>query len=217
MIKIGISCRITSEHAYIEQRNSLALDWIKFCENVGFFPVLIPNGLSDVHNYCESLELDGIILSGGNNISPKLYQSEESLDDVYEVRDSTEHDLVKYGLRNNLPILGVCRGMFYLNAFFSGKLTHFVVGHVGELHRVKFDSYTNFFSKVKRVNSYHNHVIRPDDLAKELIPFARCDDGFVEAFKHTSLPIFGLLWHPERAPIDIETQHFIFSIFKKES
>jgi len=164
MLKVGISCRMTEESAYSELRNTLALDWITFCERIQIIPVLIPNGLKDIEKYCKSLELDAIILSGGNNISPRLYQSEQELDDVYEIRDQTEYDIIRYSIKNGIPLLGVCRGMFIINAFFKGSLTHFVSGHVGTMHPVQFAGYANLFSKRKSVNSYHNHAIFPLNL-----------------------------------------------------
>jgi len=37
-------------------------------------------------------------------------------------------------------------------------------------------------------------------LGRDLMPIATCPhDGTVEAFKHNHLPIWGTIWHPERA------------------
>lgn len=215
MIKVGISCRVTEEQAYSELRNSLALDWVTFCEKLQLIPVLIPNGLTNVGKYCSELALDAVILSGGNNVSPKRYQSEEELDDVYDIRDQTESDIIFYCTDNDIPLIGVCRGMFMINIFFEGSLTHGVLGHVGITHPVKFHAYTNFFSAEKSVNSYHNQAIFPSNLSKNLIPFAYANDGTIEAFKHCSHRVFGLLWHPEREPHDEETQNFIHTILTR--
>jgi putative glutamine amidotransferase len=45
------------------------------------------------------------------------------------------------------------------------------------------------------VNSYHSGCIFK--LGSDLDAFAWADD-FVEGFKHHTLPIWGLVWHPER-------------------
>ncbi len=216
MKKIGITCRMTDASAYSELRNSLALDWIDFCERLQVLPVLIPNGLADPGTYCSDLGLDAVILSGGNNISPKLYQSDQELDDVYDIRDETEYNIIDYCVKHDIPLLGVCRGMFLINAYFKGSLTHFIEGHVAVTHPVKFQYYTDVFSCIKNVNSYHNQAILPSNLSDNLIPFAHADDGSIEAFRHSNHLVFGLLWHPERDTDDLETQSFIRTILMKE-
>ena len=123
MLKIGISCRVTEELKYSEIRNSLSLDWINYLEDLKFTPVLIPNGLSDFPQFIKILELDGIILSGGNNVDPELYGSKIKMESVFTVRDKSEYHLIEYALLNQIPLIGVCRGMSIINIYFKGKLT----------------------------------------------------------------------------------------------
>ena len=53
-----------------------------------------------------------------------------------------------------------------------------------------------------QVNSFHNNIIKQKDLGKNLESFAIANDQTIEGFYHTKLPIFGIMWHPERTPSD---------------
>ena len=78
--KIGISLRIVKASNYDEKRDALSHDWISFLEELGFIPVHIPNTLKNLGDFLQEMNLDGIILSGGDNIG-------ENKD-----RDETEQD-----------------------------------------------------------------------------------------------------------------------------
>ena len=49
-----------------------------------------------------------------------------------------------------------------------------------------------------QVNSFHNNIIKLENLGKNLKPFAVANDYTIEGFYHTKLPMFGVMWHPER-------------------
>lgn len=46
------------------------------------------------------------------------------------------------------------------------------------------------------MNSFHNNQII--ETGPDLQAIARAEDGGIEAFKHISKPVWGLVWHPER-------------------
>ena len=110
-IKIGISLRITNAEQYSEKRDALSHDWTLFFEGINVFPVLIPNTISNVREFLEKMQLDGFLLSGGDNIGDN------------SDRDKTEQEIIRFGLDNNLPIFGVCRGMQLINNYFGGKIS----------------------------------------------------------------------------------------------
>ena len=93
-IKIGISLRVTNAEQYSEKRDALSHDWTLFFERINVFPVLIPNTISNVREFLEKMQLDGFLLSGGDNIG----------DDPD--RDKTEQEIIRFSLEQNLPIFG---------------------------------------------------------------------------------------------------------------
>ena len=66
--KIGISLRVENIKKYEEKRDSISHDWIDFFKKLNFIPILIPNKLHDVEAFLKEMKLDGLILSGGDNI-----------------------------------------------------------------------------------------------------------------------------------------------------
>lgn len=189
--KIGISTRIVDAKNYEEKRDALAQDWIKLLDNAEMIPILIPNNLSNVAMFLDQMELDGIILSGGDNIGDN------------KDRDNTEKEIIKFGIEHNLPIFGVCRGMQVLNKFFDGKISvNKNNEHVGKNHEIQIlNGIIADLLKQDRiiVNSYHQNIINLEDIGKSLISFAiHKNDNTVEGFIHKNLPIMGVMWHPER-------------------
>lgn len=195
MKTIAISMRITEAQNYFEERNSISFDLINLIETAGLVPLLVPNNLKNISEFLKQFNIDGVILSGGNNINPKLYQSIDKLEDVYDVRDDAEREILQYAINLELPILGICRGFHFLNVFFGGTIRNHIKGHVNKKH--KLISTSNEFDKII-VNSYHNQGVIDEGLGKSLIVQAKAEDGFIEAFENKDLKLLGVQWHPER-------------------
>jgi putative glutamine amidotransferase len=121
------------------------------------------------------LDFDMLILSGG---------------DATPNRTHTETMYYNIALLKGIPILGVCHGAFFINEFHSG-INLPIDGHDNTAHEIELDGNINY------VNSHHTNSI--GKLGIDLMPVATCPhDGTIEAFKHSHLPIWGLVWHPER-------------------
>src|SRR5581483_7741643 len=98
--------------------------YVHAIENAGGVPVLIPM-LNDV-SLLESLlvRLDGLLFSGGVDIDSGQYHEDAHphLGEVYQLLDDLELFLVRWALCENMPVLGICRGMQLLNVALGGRL-----------------------------------------------------------------------------------------------
>ena len=203
--KIGITLRVTDEKKYVEKRDSLSHDWSGFLEKIECIPIFIPNTITNKEEFLNEINVQGFILSGGDNINNN------------PERDSTEKAIIEFGIRNKIPLFGICRGMQVINKFFGGKL-HVTNNskHVNTDHQIDLTKDFPFCDKKSiTVNSYHNNIIEIKDVGKNLKSFAiHRNDNTVEGFFHNELPITGVMWHPERNPDENSIQLFqrIFSL-----
>jgi N5-(cytidine 5'-diphosphoramidyl)-L-glutamine hydrolase len=181
-LKIGISQRRMHDVKTLESRDGLDIRLMKLVWNLGFLPIPLTAVTQNNNEYLSMLALDGFILSGGNDLG-------ESPD-----RDILEHDILTYSTALHKPVLGICRGMQFINKFQDGAL-HKISGHVATTHTVSGSLFDN--SKVQ-VNSFHNYGILTDELGNDLNAIALADDGVVEALSHSHHRWMGIMWHPER-------------------
>lgn len=206
--RIGISLRVEFIDKYKEKRDVLSQDWTNFLQKIDSLPILIPNTLSNVTEFLTEMKLDCIVLSGGDNMGE------------FPERDNTENEIINFAIKNNIPILGVCRGMQILNNSFGGSVI--ITNdqkHVGKPHPIDFIN-SNFLKligkKSLKVNSFHNNIIKKENLGKHLEPFALSHaDNTVEGYFHTNLPIIGVMWHPERDN-DFELESILMKIIQKK-
>ena len=187
-------------------------NYITYLKKFDVMPILIPNCSKLAKKYL-GIRFSRVLLTGGNNINPKLYGSQEKISDISNERDATESLLLYHAIERNLPVLGICRGAQFINIYFGGKLTHVNSDfHVRKKHPVKItDTNSTFFGKQHIVNSYHDYGITEKTLSPELCAFATTLDGIVEGFYHKTLPIVGIMWHPERP--DVKANNKLFHAF----
>jgi len=205
----GISLRVELIEKYNEKRDTISQEWTNFLQKLAITPILIPNTLDDVKSYISDVGIDGIILSGGDNIGK------------FPERDETEKQILDYAIRKRFPVLGVCRGMQIINEYFDGNVvSNDNDNHVGKHHEIHIMNKT--FSKLLgrdniQVNSFHNNIITKKGIGKKLEIFALSpNDNTIEGYYHSDLPIIGVMWHPER-DMTSNYQMKLMQIFENKS
>lgn len=192
-------------------------NYIQSIVSAGGTPVLLPvvEGEDIIEGYLSLI--DGIMFTGGNDISPILY-GENPIKEVVSVskeRDSFEFSLYNKAYKRNIPMFGICRGAQLINTAAGGTLYQDInaqkensISHSqsenpsGNLyHSVKISKDSKLYSIMGSeelcVNSFHHQSVK--EAAPGFNITALSPDGIVEAIESTGKNfILGVQWHPER-------------------
>jgi len=160
--------------------------------------------------------LDGVMFTGGGDISPDTYgvEAEESIRWVRKERDLFEFALARKAYERKIPVLGICRGLQIVNVALGGTLVQDLPSHtnvhdhdiVGEgVYEAHLDLVVDegcrlagiIGSGTQNINSIHHQAV--DQLGDGLFVVARAADGTIEAIEHEdpSWPLLAVQWHPE--------------------
>ena len=191
-------------------RDVLENNYVRYYEKFGVALLPIPNASSDVKKYFKNGQIKGIILSGGDDIDPKLYGEEADKEEISKEREQTEKELIEIAIEKKIPLLGVCRGAQFLNVYFGGRLIRDIKketgqNHVATQHKITLikSPISDHFNKNELiVNSYHNQGINKATFSPKLEEFAVAEDGSIEGFYHPAYNIAAIMWHPERDKSD---------------
>lgn len=237
---IGITCNITEddsvgirEHIGVKGQSwqLIAENYIDVIERAGGLPVLIP--------FCHDFEtvrsildrVDGILISGGNDVDPQLYGARIHAFNgaVIPRRDRQDLLLTRYILeKTSKPVLGICRGIQIMNVATGGTLWQDVAAEGGFDHHsmgyypMNFPTHAVsleegswlreiFHAENIRVNSFHHQAVR--ELGNHWKKTAVSDDGLTEGIEWDDMDRFALAvqWHPEMLFDDDQQQRLIRS------
>ena len=181
-------------------------------ENIKYYIAAVEalgaEAVADTLPRADADEYDGLLLCGGSDVDPKYYNEEINGSGAlnYE-RDECEVALLDAFVTSGKPVFGICSGHQLINVYFGGSLIqdieesslHKSRDGVDESHTVLADTVSivgKIYGESFRVNSAHHQVIKV--LGRDLRATATWGGKYVEAIEHTSLPILGVQWHPER-------------------
>ena len=97
--------------------------YMRGIEAVGGAPVMLP--LTDDARLLRQLgeTLDGLLFTGGQDISPRLYGEKAILcGEICPARDRMELIMLDAAMELDRPVLGICRGLQFINAALGGTL-----------------------------------------------------------------------------------------------
>lgn len=183
----------------------------------GGVPVMIPLGLSgeDLREIVD--QMDGILLPGGGDIEPSVYQGNghPTVSGIDGDRDRVEFVVARTAVSQRKPLLAICRGLQVLNVSLGGSLWEdvellmpdamhheYVNSHPRNhlAHNVSIEPDSLLARQLgfteTAVNSLHHQGIR--QLADELRATAVAPDGLIEGVEVIDHPYaVGVQWHPE--------------------
>jgi len=178
------------------------------------------NNVEDIYK-CE-----GFVLTGGVDVHPSFYNGGKNYNNnpasFEPERDVFEEKIYRYSQFNNLPVLGICRGMQLINVLQGGKLIQDLDNgnerhkkeEADKEHMVIVDNNSLLHqitgSSSGQVNSAHHQAIDPGAIGDNLVVNAYDDElagpqtgeKIIEGleFKDKTNKAFMLCvqWHPER-------------------
>jgi putative glutamine amidotransferase len=151
--------------------------------------------------------LAGVLLTGGADIDPERYGAEPdpATGPIEDDRDAAELALIELAVAEELPVLGICRGLQLLNVWAGGTLRQDDPDHA------RYDlAVDDAFDEVAvepgsrlaelhggriRVNSLHHQTV--ERVAAGWVVTARSGDGTIEALEWPGHDLIAVQWHPE--------------------
>lgn len=111
--------------------------------------------------------IDLMIFTGGEDINPRLYLQEDDIDadniHYNDDRDKREIDVWNKVFKYEVPkVLGICRGLQFINVMLRGTLTLDILTKYGKSHKNVHELLHTDNSKFKKlgvVNSLHHQCI----------------------------------------------------------
>ena len=188
-------------------------DYLDGIKAAGGLPIVLPLDLSDEDANRIVETCNGFLFTGGQDVSPSLYGMKDATGTIVSSpeRDQLESLLLSKVLEADKPILGICRGLQFINAFLGGTLWQDLPSqHPSEIvhrqgkpygvptHQVQLsgDLQTLLGKDFLEVNTLHHQAVMY--LGNGLIPMAVAPDGVIEAAQLMGKRfVWAVQWHPE--------------------
>ena len=204
--------------------------YLEGIERAGGVPVIFPLS-TDEKEMARLVDLcDGFLFTGGQDVSPRLYHEKPIVGTVCcEKRDLMEKTVLEKAVAADKSILGICRGIQFINVFFGGTLYQDIPSQFSTatehcqhapydvpVHEVEIVEDSALYKCLgvgkMSVNSYHHQAVK--DLAPGLKAMAFSSDGLVEAVNKPDCRfLWAVQWHPEFCRKTDERAGKIFKAF----
>lgn len=191
-----------------EQKHQLYIKWLRGNDNIDIIELTD----KDKVNNC-----DALVLSGGIDIHPEFFNGALNYNNKPEngwkkERDLLEKSLLDAALQKSIPVLGICRGLQFINVHFGGTLVQDLGDDGNKIHKGSPDKKHEvnvqkgtllseiISAEENEINSAHHQAI--DQLGKGLKINCISKDGIIEGIEWsdpTNKPfLLAVQWHPER-------------------
>jgi len=210
---IGINCDYKDEGK--QPYSFTNREYSKAIIAAGGIPFLLPiiKDKNDVKLLLK--KIDGLLLTGGNDVPPQRYGEErhERTVCVHPDKDNSDITLVETAIRMKNPILAICYGTQLVNVALGGSLIQDIPSEVKTpiIHKdshnerythtvtIRKDSLLYTIVGIDRLetNSTHHQAIKR--MGNGLQDTAHTEDDIIEAIEWRDYPfLVGVQWHPER-------------------
>jgi putative glutamine amidotransferase len=206
---IGVTTQISEKKVHVNR------DYMQAIMEAGGIPIAIPflSNRTELQQLVHAL--DGLLLSGGEDIDPQIYDEDPhpALDELAPERDNLEMRVLGLFLEQDKPIFAICRGCQVLNVEMDGDLYQDLPSQKSPsmnhnqkaprdyaYHSISIKQESLLFRVLQeekiRVNSYHHQAAK--QVKAPLVVSAWASDGVIEAIESTTHTyVLGVQWHPE--------------------
>lgn len=189
--------------------------YMKMLEEESAIPLMLPL-TSKAEELDYFLEIcGGFLLTGGHDVSPSVYHAakEPWCGPCCALRDEMERYILNRAVEQNKSVLGICRGIQFMNACYGGTLYqdlpkehssgiehHMHPPYDRVAHQVTLQKDTPLYEILGQeqigVNSYHHQAVKKLSPAFQAMAYA--PDGLIEGiYMPEHKFIVGVQWHPE--------------------
>lgn len=212
---IGIPTRTYTDGALV--RYAVISTYTRAVELAGGAPIAIPLQLGEETLSGIFAHLDGLLLTGGADVHPSEFGEEVApfCGNIDRERDIVELNLLRWAMREQMPILGICRGIQMLNVAAGGTLYQDIAAQIPDALRhehAQGDSHNPLVHSIEiepqsrlarafdatrlDVNSRHHQSVK--QVAPGFRVVARAPDGIVEGIESLNGDFaLGVQFHPE--------------------
>ena len=208
---IGITTSFDTQN----KQQSLDRDYVIAVERAGGCPLLLP--MTEQHNTLAPLFglLDGLIITGGPGIAKGLIGDlPDDLPPVDETRYQNDMRAFEYAEKKQMPVLGICYGMQFINAQFGGTIYADIQRQCGVephspkraaravRHAISVNPQSHLSAILGQTecetNSFHLQAV--ETVGPKLNISARSADRVIEGIETPDGRIMGVQFHPEKMP-----------------
>lgn len=164
---------------------------------------------------------DGFVLTGGIDVEPSVFGGAPDYphrpESFLPERDAFEKLIYEHAKKEKAPVLGICRGMQYINILEGGKVFDDIgesanavhkKGAEDKIHHINLEKNSLLYAVTGQeygsVNSAHHQAVHTDHIGENLMVSAYSDagDGIIEGLEYKDKTnmgfMIGVQWHPER-------------------